>query len=544
MLLSDSLLHFFLPDLTTKSLGNLESYLTSIQLEIVEYWDPIVKTPHPLKILSVSLADSQRYRYELLSLKTGNTFFAYSNLPQLDIDKVVFVSKKTIPNKSVIKDSEFLSFSDIFKDQSLDAKSPKPKAIPLIIDSRDFVFEELLKFNFFFPTRIYRLKQIYKYFDFSTIWVVAQELSLPANLAPKKFENVQPEDLFPSNSTGNLLMSIFLRCLNETSVNSYKEKLNFLVTHLFGDYVNLIFPQLENKFHSPKLTSQIKLKKLLPIFSELRENWEEKVVQRLSKTHFSLRSTGFGVKKKDEWEVCWPPWYLKNNLPTISELLIKLIPSDQSSKLLDLSNPTFTLSEFNPIELATETRQSIRLLTQIRLYLRNQGFVECNSVKFNKKDKNFKSPSIVLTSNTKASLRDNLHISLTQVLIENFNQSNNLYPIFELSYCPWLNIWKLGLAIVNNFSKTKEEKFNFYNLSLLKKLVIDLSNQVFNRKIEFEEIPLEHRYLPNWKASRIYKLVSTENSKELDLGDLLVFREEQLEIRKKELISINLNILH
>lgn len=537
MLLSDSLLHFFLPELKKARPAELENYLTSIQLEIVETWEPKVKNPHPLKVLSASLADEQKYRYELCSLKTGNIFYSYSDLAELDINKVVFVSNQSIPNNSVIEDKNFLAFSDIFEDRSL--KSRAPKVVPIVIDSTDSLFEELLRVNFFFPTRFYRLKQIYKYCDFSTTWVVAQELSLPANIFPKKFDDHKLEEIFPNNSTGNLLISIFLKSLQLKVENNYQERAQLLVTNLFGEYLNFVFSPFETKPQKAKITSQVKLKKLLPIFSELKDNWEEQVVPRLSKVHFVFRATGFG-KKKEEWEIQWPPWYFKKSLPPISELLVKLIPLDQFPILLGSSSSN--LGEFNPYEQATQSRQIINFLVQIRSYLREKGFVECHSVKFIEKEKNFKLPSVVLTSNAEVSLRDHLHCSLAKVLIENLNQSNELYPAFELSFCPWSSIWKLGLAVVTNFALNKDEKLSPYNFSSLKKLVCEMMRHLFNKVVEFKELPPEERYISSWKATKIYRLTFNSNNQEEELGELLVFREEQLELRKKELISVNLSI--
>ncbi|AFN65095.1 phenylalanyl-tRNA synthetase subunit beta [Mycoplasma wenyonii str. Massachusetts] len=534
MLLSDSLLHFFLPDLKKANLEELEAYLTSIQLEIVESWESPIKSPHPIKVLSASLADEQKYRYELCSLRTGNIFYTYSNLSELDINKVVFISKQSIPDGSVIEDREFLAFSDIFREKG----SRSPKVTPISIDSTDPHFKEWLEFNFFFPTKFYRLKQIYKYCDFSTSWAVSQELSLPANIVPKKFENQTIEELFPESSSSNLLVSIFLQVLQLKTAPSYKEKLTLLLPYLFGEYQNYIFTPAGSKPRS-KLTTQIKLRKLLPIFSELKEDWEEKVVKRLSQSHFTLKLSSFSVKKKDEWEVFWPPWYSTNTLPPISELLVKLIPLDQSPKKLGSSSSDNSLRECNSVELASETRQLTKLLTQLRTYLREKGFVECNSVKFTERESNFKSPSIVLTSNKEVSLRDNLHLSLTKVLLENLNQSNELYPIFELSYCPWTSVWKLGLAVITNFVKKEE---NSYNLFSLKKLVSELVSQLLGKEITFKEIPLEERYMPSWKASKIYSLVHIFETQEINVGEFLVFRDEQLELRKKELLSLNLNI--
>ncbi len=148
-----------------------------------------------------------------------------------------------------------------------------------------------------------------------------------------------------------------------------------------------------------------------------------------------------------------------------------------------------------------------------------------------------------MTSNAEVSLRDHLHHSLAKILIENLNQSNELYPIFELSYCPWNSIWKLGLAIVTNFALNKEERPPLYNLSSFKKLVSELISQLFNREVEFKELPPEERYIPSWKATKVYRLAYSLNNQETELGELLVFREEQLELRKKELISINLSVL-
>ncbi|WP_146222348.1 hypothetical protein [Candidatus Mycoplasma haematominutum] len=371
---------------------------------------------------------------------------------------------------------------------------------------------------------IFRFKPICDFRCISGWWILVKELRLSCDRKVCTNLNKKQLNFFPSNSPD------FERLVKDLFGNELDTPLSQFLIRDFGSEYPQVKSYLE-KFlvssHNFKLTrprSICKLTELLPIFESLKNNWENKVIAPLQQNNWEFIQSGDNI-----WTIVWPPWYFQDTLPPFSEILGRLLPLDQGPKPIR-ENKKFESQNIN---------QNFGW-SAMRNYLIERGFIECNTSKFVETARNLNSSKYCLSYNKKLTLRDNLHYSLVfEVLLKNLNSNKKLFPIFEFSYCPWNNCWILGLSSPIEL-KGKRESGNFwYSVAELKELLVDFFKKLFHQNLEFAS-PDRGVAFPLLCGALIYRLVVNEK----EAGQMMIHRLEQFEIRRQEVVSVNVKIPH
>ncbi|AFO51630.1 phenylalanyl-tRNA synthetase subunit beta [Candidatus Mycoplasma haematolamae str. Purdue] len=290
-----------------------------------------------------------------------------------------------------------------------------------------------------------------------------------------------------------------------------------------------VIPLLElPKRGTERATSKLQLGCLLPIFRNLRDNWERSIVSRLSQFGYLFEQV------EDEVVVSWPPYFKKDHSLSFNEILNRLIEGDQSTYLIDESKELLSTTDKKDIE-----QKTISLFKDLRAYLREKGFVEVNTPKTVRVDKNLGPTAFLFEYSTDLTLRDQLHYSLVEgVLLESLNSSRKTYPVFELSFCPWSSKWLLGLASIVPLKDSEDDGALFYNLEGLKEISKELCRTLFDKDPEIRELGEKTRYYPNVLGANSHQLLVDDR----EVGSIFIFRRENLEVRKKEIVSLQLSL--
>ncbi|AGX89281.1 hypothetical protein [Mycoplasma parvum] len=403
---------------------------------------------------------------------------------------------------------------------------------------------------------IYRVKPVCSIFDYPSFWVLSQELALVLDIKKKPSSQEIKSFLFDEE-----MISYLLRLNNRKVSSNHSENVWQFLQLVFGDpkkdetifklgiwsffkdkeiewgkcpFQNEVIEFLKisdekELFLGEKARSQVILSELLPIFKELKEDWENEVVDRLIPFNFSFEKLNFSA---EQWEIHWPYWYKQENLPSFNEILFRL---------LYFSSAIRTIEEKNYEKLSegqVELKSPFLFFLKLKNNLLKKGFLECNTTKFDISEIN-KLADVVLEHNPQVTLRDDITNSLLkQVLLRNLNQGSKIYPIFELAYCPWKETWELALLstvllLEGDKRYITERKIFFYS----EKQLYEIVKELFNNEVEIKKlekfIRIEH------SGATEFAHINKNNEK---IGVIRVHRLEAFEIRHMEVISICINL--
>ncbi|ADX97628.1 hypothetical protein [Mycoplasma suis] len=455
----------------------------------------------------------------------------------------------------------------IIPDKILEFLLPEIKNLPYEEIRSSFVKIHLEVENILFRTIqtemsefIYWLKPVCGLFDYPSLWVVSRELSLLLDISHSK--RVSEKEMKEFLSNRELISFLLKTCEKKVSENHSENVWTFLKL-IFGDpeknesifklgirsfFKNRNIEWLECDSSKKEIIESIKMSEeeisqnraasivslpsLLPIFSDLRKNWENLVIQKLIPHYFSFKSLDFSEKN---FEVQWPIWYRQDNLPSFNEILFRLTDFQLVSKEIGNSNYK-KLSDGK-----SSSDKPLTLISGIRKCLLSKGFVECNTTKFSPCQELNNEVDLVLEYNPTSTLRDDIVNSVVkQVLLKNLNLGNNLYPIFELAYCPWKSSWQLALLSTvllegGDEKYITQKNIFFYDLEEL----YEILKELFKGKLNVKPLK-ELKKIEN--SSGATEFAHIVNSKDEQIGTVRVHRLESFEIRHMEIISICIDL--